>query len=231
MKKNLQSQTAPSPAPGEPAPRRGYDTLATRQRITDAAVALLTERGFTALGINALAGAAGVDKQLIYYHFGGLDGVIRHVGAQLELWLGAPLPVLSGEAYGVAVSRLLLQYHAALRCNPVLMRLLAWELAEPSDTLAELEAARSRAMGAWVEGLRRNALPPPPDVDAPAVNAVLLAALQYLSLREQSVGSFAGVELRSEAGRQRITDAVRTISERVYGPSAAPGPRVAGSLS
>ena len=42
------------PAPTEPARRRSYDTLATRQRIADAAVALLTERGFTALGINAV---------------------------------------------------------------------------------------------------------------------------------------------------------------------------------
>jgi AcrR family transcriptional regulator len=219
------------PPPVEPARRRSYDTLATRQRIADAAVALLTERGFTALGINALAGAAGVDKQLIYYHFGGLDGVVRHVGGQVELWLGTPLQVLPGEAYGVAVARLLLQYQAALRSNPVLMRLLTWELAEPSATLAELEAARSQAMGAWVEGLRRDALPPPPGVDAPAVNAVLLAALQHLSLREHAVGSFAGVELRSESGRQRIADAIRCITERVYAPLATPATRAPGSRS
>jgi AcrR family transcriptional regulator len=188
-------------------------------------VALLTERGFTALGINALATAAAVDKQLIYYHFGGLDGVVRHIGGRVELWLGAPLQVLPGEGYGVAVARLLLQYHAALRRNPVLMRLLGWELAAPSETLAELEAARSQAMGAWAEGLRRDALAPPHGVDAPAVNAVLLAAVQYLSLREHSAGSFAGIELRSEGGRQRIAEALHCIVERVYATGAAPAPR------
>ena len=218
-------RTTTSQPPAEaaaPQRRRTYDTVATRQRIADAAIELLITRGFTSLGINALAAAAGVDKQLVYYHFGGIEGVVRHVGGQVELWLGAPLEFEPGEAYGVAVARLLLEYHAGLRRNPVLMRLLAWELAEPSPVLAELEQARSRAMGAWVLGLREAASPPPAAVDAPAVNAVLLAALQHLGLREQSVGSFAGIDLRSEQGRQRITDAVALIAGRVYAEPSVP---------
>jgi AcrR family transcriptional regulator len=61
-----------------PRPR---DRAATEQRIVDAAIGILSDDGFVALGINPLADRAGVDKQLIYRYFGGLDGVVAALGA------------------------------------------------------------------------------------------------------------------------------------------------------
>lgn len=196
--------------------QRPHDTGATRKLIIEAAMRLLAEQGFTALGINSVAQAAGVDKQLIYYHFGGLDGLIRQLGSQLELWLGAPLAAREGEAYGQTVQRLLAEYAGALRQNQLVLRLLAWELAEPSEALQELEAARSAAMGEWVKEVRTTAGPAPEGVDASAVNAVLLAAIHYLALREQSLGSFAGMDIRSPEGAARIAAAIEFITQRAY---------------
>jgi AcrR family transcriptional regulator len=184
---------------------------------------LLAERGFPGIGINTVASAAGVDKQLIYYHFGGLDGVIRHLGAQLEFWLGAPLKFEPGEAYGEAVHRLLMEYAAALRGNPLVLRLLAWELVQPTAVLTELESTRSNAMTHWIQGLRAAVQPAPSDVDAPAINALLLAGLHYLALRERSLGSFAGMDISTPEGAQRIAKAVRLITERVYAPHPVSG--------
>ena len=196
--------------------QRPHDASATMKLIVDATVRLLAEKGFPAIGINTVAAAAGVDKQLIYYHFGGLEGVIRHIGGQLELWLGTPLKFEDGEAYGDAVNRLLMEYAGALRRNPLVLRLLAWELVEPTDVLKELEVTRSKAMGVWVQGLRASAKPAPTAVDAPAINALLLAGLHYLALREQSLGSFAGMDISTPEGAERIATAVRVITERVY---------------
>jgi AcrR family transcriptional regulator len=209
---------APRKAPAKRASRsqRPHDATATMKLITNAAIQLLAEKGFTGIGINTVAAAAGVDKQLIYYHFGGLEGVIRQVGSQLELWLGTPLQFAEGEAYGDAVHRLLMEYIGALRGNPLVLRLLAWELVEPSDVLKEVEATRSKAMSVWVQGLRTTAQPAPAGIDAPAINALLLAGLQYLALREQSLGSFAGMDISTPEGSARITAAVRLITERVY---------------
>jgi AcrR family transcriptional regulator len=209
-----------------PRAQRTHDAAATMQCILDATVKLLAESGFTALGINAVAAAAGVDKQLIYYHFGGLDGVIRQLGERLELWLGTPLEPKPGEPYGEAVHRLLTEYTVALRGNALVLRLLAWELVEPTDALKELEVTRSAAMGPWVQKLRAAAGPVPEGVDAPAVNALLLAGLHYLALREHSLGSFAGVDLSTPEGAQRIASALRLITERTYaatpvGPAAS----------
>jgi AcrR family transcriptional regulator len=203
--------------------QRPHDAAATKQLITDATIRLLAEKGFPGIGINTVAAAAGVDKQLIYYHFGGLEGVIRDLGGQLELWLGAPLKVEDGEAYGAAVNRLLMAYAGALRRNHLVLRLLAWELVEPTDLLKELEMTRSQAMARWVQGLRASAQPAPAGVDAPAVNALLLAGLHYLALREQSLGSFAGMDIGTPEGAERIANALRLITQRVYAtPCDAP---------
>lgn len=199
---------------------RSRDSAATTQHIAATAVKLLTEKGFTALGVNAIATAAGVDKQLIYYYFGGLDGLIRHLGSELSLWLGTPLEPIAGEPYAQASNRLLLEYIAALRKNKLVLRLLAWELVEPSEVLTELEATRSQAMAGWVTALRKAAQPAPPEVDAPAINALLLAGLHYLALREQSVGTFAGMDIRSEEGHARIAKAVALITCTIYQPAS-----------
>lgn len=221
----MTTKTPPARAPATKRAARSqrpHDAAATMKLITDATTRLLAEKGFPGLGVNSVAAAAGVDKQLIYYHFGGLDGVIRHLGAELEFWLGAPLQALPGEPYGQAVSRLLLEYAGALRRNHLVLRLLAWELVEPTDVLKELEVTRSAAMVGWVKALRESAQPGPADVDAPAVNALLLAGLHYLALREQSVGSFAGVDIQSPEGAARIAGAVQLITQRVYGEAATP---------
>lgn len=207
-----------------PRKARSYDAAQSMQRITDAAVRLLSQRGFTALGVNALAAEAGVDKQMIYYHFGGLDGVIRALGAQTQLWLGAALQAEPGEPYKRLVQRLLTEYAKALRSNPLLLGLLAWELAQPSEVLAELNEVRSAAMHAWTAQLRAVSVAPPVEVDAPAINALLLAGLQHLALCERSVGSFAGMDLRASETSARLAHAVACITDRTYA-TATPAPQ------
>lgn len=203
-----------------PRRARSRDSAATIERIKAATIRLLAEKGFTGVGVNAVATAAGVDKQLIYYHFGGLDGLIRQLGGELAQWIGEPLQLVQGEPYGLAMRRLLAAYADALRANTLVQRLLAWELVAPTEALQELEQARSKAMLPWVMQLR-SASPPPADLDTPAINAVLLAAVNYLALREHSVGSFAGVEFRSPEGAARIARALDLICARTYGATPA----------
>lgn len=205
-----------TPAAPEPQAKRQRDPAATKQRIADAAVQLLSEKGFTGLGINAIAAAAGVDKQMIYYHFGGFEGLIRHMGSQLDVWLGEVLPPVQGEPYAKAVYRLMMAYNNSVRHNTMVQRLLAWELVEPSAVLLELEMARSVEMLKWVAQQRAAALPAPDGVDAPAINAVLMAGLNYLALREKSVGRFMSVDLSTPEGIARIAKTVEFITAKTF---------------
>jgi hypothetical protein len=123
--------------------------------------------------------------------------------------------IAPGGSYAERMTALFAAYSKALRADPLLQRILAWELVQPSAALRRLETARSEAVGAWMAQARGDAVPPP-GVDAPAVNAVMLAALHYLTLRERTLQGFAGLDLASPGGQARADAAMRDILERVY---------------
>ena len=52
------------------------DRAATEEKIYNAFLAILKEKGPQGVGINAIAKEAGVSKELIYRYFGGLKGLL-----------------------------------------------------------------------------------------------------------------------------------------------------------
>mgnify|MGYP006328140057 FL=1 len=163
------------PAKKKAAPAKATrDREATEQRFIEAAARVIARDGAAGLGVNAIAAEAGADKKLIYRYFGGLDGLLEAMGANTAVWIGDALSSSKGD-YGQRMSALFAAYAANLRGDPVLQKLLAWELAGPSDTLRRIDAARSKAMYGVMPKLRGDEKPPE-GVDAPAVNAILLAA-------------------------------------------------------
>lgn len=120
--------------------RPARDRGQTETRIRAAAKALLAEVGFKGFGINAVARRAGCDKQLIYRYFGGLAGLIDTMGEDLGCWMREHIPEDSGGmfllTYGDLVERLALLFLDALRADPLIRRIAAWELAEESSLCA-----------------------------------------------------------------------------------------------
>ena len=84
---------------------KARDSEATRDRILAAARAEFADLGLGGARIDAIASAAGANKQLIYHHFGSKDGLFaaaleaeyaqfRHAEAALELDLLEPVEAL-----------------------------------------------------------------------------------------------------------------------------------------
>jgi len=196
---------------------KARDAGATRGKILDAALELIASTGFAALGVNALAQRAGVDKVLIYRYFDGLDGVIAALAEKRELWLGDAEPGdVEPGAYGKVMAAFLLRYMAALRANPLVQRVLAWELVETSERVKLLAEARSKAIRAWFFEARKRAGDPAADIDAPAVNALLIAGVHHLVLREVSAGDFSGIDLKQPENWQRIEKSITAIMNAVH---------------
>jgi AcrR family transcriptional regulator len=197
------------------APRM-RDRDATEARLIDALERVLSRDGFRGLGVNAVAREAGVDKVLIYRYFGDLDGLIEKFGQRLGLWVGAASSASASDgAYAARVQELLRTYLASLRSNAALRQILAWELVDSSPLMRKLDASRSRAVGAWFAKARGDSSAPA-GVDAPAVNALLLAAMHHLALREQSIGTFAGMDLRDPASWVRLEQAAERLLGCAY---------------
>lgn len=200
----------------DPPAKATRDREATERRFIEAAARVIARDGAAGLGVNAIAAEAGADKKLIYRYFGGLDGLLEAMGSNTALWIGDELSASQGD-YGQRMAGVFHAYSENLRSDPVLQKLLAWELAGPSDTLRSIDAARSKAMYSVMPKLRGHEKPPE-GVDAPAVNAILLAALHYLTLRGATMGGFSGLPLKTDADWKRAMAAFDGLLARTYKP-------------
>src|SRR5689334_9168033 len=159
--------------------KRIRDRSATERAILKAAKNLLAEEGFQNFGINAVARRAGCDKQLIYRYYGGLDGLVEAIGADLGNWVKDRIPEDTGGmfllTYGDLMERLSLLFLEALRDDPLMRRIVAWEVSENTEQVKRLSEARSKALGLWLDRMR-GSLMPPKGVDTAAVNALIFAS-------------------------------------------------------
>lgn len=204
-----------------PAPRaRNRDE--TRAAILAAAQSLLADEGFSGFGINALARRSGFDKQLIYRYFGGLDGLVDALGESLSDWVAAHMtPVLNqtpGPTYGDLLEAVLHAYLDALRGDSLMQKLVAWELSDASPQVRRLSDQRSRGMWELVARLRGDRQPAP-DLDAPALNALLIAAIQHLVLAGATSGRFSSMALESDADWDRAKAMLSRIIRALHGPA------------
>lgn len=194
------------------APRDRGDT---ERRLIAAAQAVLLDEGAAALGVNALARRAGCDKQLVYRYFGGLDGVIAALGLALaeriidRLDPHAPAP---GADYGSFVAALLRGLIALYREEPVLARVRAAEWAGDA-ALAPLVTARGAALADWIARHRPAA---PEGVDVPALNALLIGAVEAAVLSAQATGRHAGLPLQTQTDWARVDSALMALVGAAY---------------
>jgi AcrR family transcriptional regulator len=198
---------------------RTRDRSRTQDSILAAARSVLIEKGFGGWGVNAIARAAGCDKQLIYRYYGGLDGLADALGTQIAreteaALANAPPPAVSN--YGELVAALIDAQLQVLRAHPVMQRIIAWELSEANGLTRAFAEARSRALMDWFAQVKGN-FAAPVGVDAPAINAVLIAAAQQMVLSSASIGGFAGMPLREEADWNRLRATIRAMVLAAYG--------------
>lgn len=190
------------------------DRSATEKRIITAGRTLLAEEGFQNFGINAVARKAGCDKQLVYRYFGGLDGLADAIGEDLANWVKEKVPEDNGGrfllTYADLAEQLIVLFLTALRQDPLMQRIIAWEMSDPSPFVHKMAEARSKGLAKWIERMR-GSLKPPGGVDAPAINAVVIAACQHLVLSAAASGSFAGIALKSEKDWERVNQALGRI--------------------
>lgn len=217
-------------APPEPEDRT-RDRSRTEEAILAAARCVLVEKGFGGWGVNAIARTAGCDKQLIYRYFGGLDGLAEALGTEIahdiEQALADMQPPDIG-SYGELVSALIDAQLHMLRSHPVMQRIIAWELSEANGLTRAFAEARGRALISWLTRVKGDFVPPS-GIDAPAINAVLIAAVQQMVLSAASIGGFAGMPLDTPIAWERLRATIRQLVFAIYGDLPA-GPMDSGAI-
>lgn len=135
----------PVARPEEPAP----EPLDVRSRIVDAAMRLFAARGFEATSLSAIAGAVGITKPSLLYHFPAKDDLLAAVlDAVLSHW-NDTLPRLLSAATsgGDQFERVTAELVAFFTADPDRARLLLREMLDrPNETKVRLR----RYLRPWV---------------------------------------------------------------------------------
>lgn len=184
----------------------------TRQKLIDAVGEIILEHGFQGVGVNAVAKRAGVDKVLIYRYFEDLDGLLTAFAEQQDYYgrLNRVIGDMDAEggpdALMAIARRILTEQIRHLRRSPELLEILRWELNTRNAVTERLAAQREEQATAIThlldESIERG------DVDAPALMSILSAGLNYLALRAQTADTYNGIPLKTEAGWERIENAM-----------------------
>lgn len=202
---------------GAPKKKRARirDRDATKRELLDAVGRLLARDGFGAIGVNAIAREAGVDKVLLYRYFGDVDALLEAFAEESDFW--PTVAELTGdleEAYALSLEerqlRMLDNFVAAMRRRPLTHEIVAWELVERNNLTARLDEVRERRFVTALMALRAGS--PPRDVDAAAVSAIVGATVNYLLVRARTTAVFSQIDIRSDAGWDRIRAALRALA-------------------
>lgn len=192
------------------------DREATRRRILAAVGEVLAESGFRALGINAIAKRAGVDKVLIYRYFGGLPELLAAYAEDGDFWwreeemIGADLPAPPRDEPAAWLGLLFRRHVAAMRARPVTIEIMGWEAIERNEltaALSDVREHRSLAVMKFVAARFPGAFA---DSDIAALVALFGAAVNYLLIRARTVSQFQGVDLSAESGWERLFAAIES---------------------
>lgn len=213
----MPSRRATPASPAAPA----RDRAATEARLLAAVGEVLARDGFAALGVNAVARAAGVDKVLIYRYFGGLPGLVAAWGRSGSFWPG--IDELMGPDRDAFLALPLAERYArffehlieGLRERPLTLEIMAAEIVEPRNALtAVLESEREawgeeagRVLGG-AEFARR------PELQG--LTLLLVAGVQYLLLRSRRIRVFGGVDIRSDAGWGTLQASLRRLAQDLF---------------
>ena len=186
----------------------------TMERILRAMGDVMAERGTEKAGINAVAERAGVNKVLIYRYFGGWNGLLEayvqrgfFLSMFNEKFVDSVPGNLTTEARSKAWSDYTIQFMNEFRARKASQELIRWEMSNGETELARrLADSRDQSYKNMVSKLAPNA-----DFDPIAINSLMTAAVTNLVLTSTQRDHIGDIDLRSDAGWERLEKAIRRI--------------------
>ena len=214
---------AKGPKPPRLAAHRERNRDDTSARLLAAVGEVLARDGFAALGVNAVAKQAGVDKVLIYRYFGGLPELIQAWGESGRFWPSVDELVGPDRAAFLQLpladryARFFEHFIDGLRARPLTLEIMAAEITERNELTAILETEREN-WGAEAARLLGD------DVwdQHPALRGVTLlivAGVQYLLVRSRTIRLFGGLDIRSDRDWAALKASVRELARMMLGPT------------
>ena len=191
------------------------DTSSRRQRLLEAALEEFASRGPAGARVESIARAAGVNKQLITYYFGGKEGLYR----EMLRWCFAQ-PDADFDAAPVAgdLGEMLVGFFRRVTDDPRWLRLLQWEALGDDPIDDDNRRAHYRGLVAFAEQGKADGWFPA-DLDADLLFLTLQAAAEYPSAYPQLTELITGTRSTDPAFTRRYEAHLRKLAARLAPPS------------
>ncbi len=190
-------------------PRRTAET--TKVLILNGLEAIIKRDGFTAVGINAVAREAGVDKVLIYRYFDSMEGLLEAFAENRVFWpniqqLYDEMP--DNLTKPEILTNIVISFSKAVKEDHLTQELLRWELSE-SNPLTD--CFFKRRVRSELEAFAEKGILPKEDMVI--FVSILISGLQFLSLRGKEALSFLGLDYSELEMTDKIEEVIRMAVE------------------
>ncbi|MFN3231631.1 MAG: TetR/AcrR family transcriptional regulator [Alphaproteobacteria bacterium] len=194
------------------------DKTATRAALIGAVGIIIGRDGFGALGINAVAREAGVDKVLIYRYFENIEGLLAAYGEQGDFWWSVEDVLTDADKsptgdFAGWLTQVFRHHIEFLRHHPVTLEILAWEMSDRNPLTIALEEVREARGLELMKHLADRF-----DFDQAValrhigpMMALFGAASNYLVTRARGIRTFNGIDVQSDLGWAQIYETVEAM--------------------
>ncbi len=195
------------------------DRQNTEKKLLDAVSKIVWKKGFTSLGVNAVANEAGVSKMLIYRYFVSFDGLLKEWTIQHNYWASASEAVLQQikqhevSEYPKMLSELFSEQADSLRASFMRREVMRWMLTEENEVNAQVMQDVERT-GVEISKAFRAEIDSPRDIEAAV--SVLIGGIYYLSLISDRTDQFNGVNLKTDEGWDRVKRSLDVMVQLLF---------------
>lgn len=197
----------------------------TKRRLIEAVAHIFRTEGYAGLGVNKTARIAGVNKKLIYRYFGTFDRLIEAYVVETDYWvkfseslrhLSTPQGMDETKHFIASVLKEQFQYFYTVK---EMQQLILWEVSTDSDLMRSIHRTRESMGQELLEMTDKFFLNNKNNFRA--IAALMVGGIYYTILHSRfNGGKFAGIDLKTESGRQSILQAIDDMVSSAFERSA-----------
>ncbi|WP_164111778.1 MULTISPECIES: TetR/AcrR family transcriptional regulator [Sphingobacterium] len=193
--------------------KKTLQSESTKRKLLQAVEDILSNEGFIALKVENISRVSGVDKKLIYFHFGDLKGLFNAFLRSKDFWFSKAYAEIPEKLDKQAVVEVLLNQFAEMKNNKLLTQLLIWELSEKNEVLSALADERDEVGNSLLQKIiEKESFKD----DVQPLLALLIGGVYYLSMHATVNGSlFCGLDINKEEDANRVSDTLERILKKI----------------
>lgn len=185
------------------------------QDMMDAIERLVCEKGFSNIPLLEFTHEANIDPNVFYRRYKTVEDIYSELSKKYDFWINDSIDVnqlhtLGDKAFFANGIKML---HRTLQANPVMQKILLWELTEINETTKHSAQTRDTMNSNLVLYYKR--LFELINFEITPVLAILIAGVYYLTLR-RGIATFCLIDFSSEQGKEKLDAAIDTITEMVF---------------